>query len=116
MRYLPGSPTTVLVLIATLTLPVAALSADKPPGPCEQITQACKSAGFVEGEYKEGYGLHVDCIDPIMQGVQQPHKADKPLPAISPGVVAACKQRRPGFGEPKKSAPPAPPPPPPSKS
>ena len=37
---------------------------------------------FVESDYKLGYGLWVDCIDPIMQGKEQPAKADKPLPSL----------------------------------
>lgn len=78
--------------------------AGKTAGPCEQIVAACTSAGFVKGDYKQGYGLWVDCVDPIMRGTPQPAKADKPLPAVSSNVVAACKQKRPNFGEGKKPA------------
>jgi hypothetical protein len=92
-------------LVAALALPLAAQSAAPAaaPGPCDQITAACKNAGFVEGEYKKGYGLHIDCIDPIMRGTKPPAQADKPLPAISPEVIAACKQKNPNFGEGKKA-------------
>jgi hypothetical protein len=51
-------------------------------GPCKQIEQACEKAGFVKGEAKEGYGLWVDCIDPIMKGASQPINAKKPLPSV----------------------------------
>lgn len=97
------SRASVCTLVVGLALPIAAHAASPAPGPCEQIVAACKSAGFVEGDYKKGYGLHVDCIKPIMSGTAQPSKADKPLPVISPQVVAACKQKRPNFGEGKKS-------------
>lgn len=77
----------------------------KPPGPCEQIAEACKSAGFIQGDYKSGNGLHVDCIDPIMRGATQPPTAKIPLPKVSADTVAACKQKHPDFGEGKKSQP-----------
>lgn len=83
-----------------------------PPGPCDELVVACQSAGFVKGDYREGFGLYTDCVDPLMRGITQPHKAVKPLPAISPEVVAACRQQHPNFGEGKKHAPPPPPPPP----
>lgn len=70
-------------------------------GPCDQITQACKSAGFVLGDVKEGNGLVIDCIRPIMNGVAQPAKAKIPLPQVPSGTVAACKTKHPDFGEPK---------------
>jgi hypothetical protein len=79
----------------------------KPPGPCQQIVEACKSAGFIEGDAKNGNGLGKDCIAPIMRDSAQPPNAQIALPKVSADVVAACKQRRPNFGEPKRS-PPAP--------
>jgi hypothetical protein len=56
----------------------------KAQGPCKEIKEACEKAGFVKGEAKEGYGLWVDCIDPIMKGAAQPPNAKKPLPSVSP--------------------------------
>ena len=53
-------------------------------GPCKQIEQACEKAGFVKGEAREGYGLWVDCIDPIMKGASQPAKAKSCLLYTSP--------------------------------
>lgn len=70
-------------------------------GPCEQIVQACKSAGFVLGDVREGNGLIVDCIRPIMNGAAQPTKAKLALPQVNSNTVAACKTKRPTFGEPK---------------
>lgn len=98
------SRASICTLVVGLALPMAAHAANQAagPGPCQQIATACKNAGFVEGDYKKGYGLHVDCIKPIMSGTPQPPKADKPLPVISPQVVAACKQKNPNFGEGKK--------------
>ena len=86
-------------LVLGFALPIAAQSADVAPGPCEQIVEACKSAGFVKGDARQGYGLWRDCIDPIMRGAPQPPNADKQLPPVSPELVAACKQRHPNFGE-----------------
>jgi len=105
MRHTLISRASICTLVVGLALPMAAHAANQAnpaPGPCQQIVAACKNAGFVEGDFKKGYGLHVDCINPIMSGTPQPPKADKPLPAISPQVVAACKQKNPKFGEPKK--------------
>jgi hypothetical protein len=104
MRHRLISRASICTLVIGLALPLAAHAANPAPGPCEQIAAACKSAGFVEGDYKKGYGLHVDCIKPIMSGTPQPPKADKPLPVISAQVVAACKQKNPNFGEGKKPA------------
>jgi hypothetical protein len=98
MRHTLISRATLSTLIG-LALPLIALSAEQAPGPCEQIVAACKSAGFVAGEYKEGSGLWADCVAPIMRGSKQPAAADKPLPSVSPELVAACKEKRPNFGE-----------------
>ena len=97
-----------------LALPVVA--AAQGYGPCEQIVAACKSAGFVLGDARAGYGLWRDCVDPIMRGIQQPPNAVKPLPPVSPDTVAICRAKRPNFGEGRRNAPPpatppAPPPP-----
>jgi len=67
-------------------------------GPCQQIMEACESAGFVRGGVAGGNGLVVDCINPIMQGTTSSPKASKPLPQIDPQVVAACKSKNPSFG------------------
>jgi hypothetical protein len=110
MRFLPISTLIAYTLFAGA---VAPLSADTPvssgpkpaggkEGPCEQIVQACKNAGFIEGDVKEGNGLWVDCIDPIMHGGAQPAKAKIPLPSVSPDAVGACKQKHPNFGQPKQ--------------
>ena len=42
----------------------------------------------------------VDCVTAIMQGVQ-PTNAGKPLPAVNPATVAACKADNPTFGQAK---------------
>ena len=97
--------------------------------PCDQITAACRGAGFAPGSARGGAGLQVDCIEPIMQGTAQRPQASKLLPEVDPQVVAACKARNPKFGQrnaparaveqPLPASPPAaavqstPPPPPP---
>ena len=108
MRSIPISPAKLCTLVVGFTLSLAVQSAEPAPGPCDQIKAACKSAGFVEGDYKLGYGLWVDCIDPIMRGTGQPAKADKALPAVNPDLVAACRQKHSNFGEGKKAPPPPP--------
>jgi hypothetical protein len=105
MRQVRLSSAAVFALLAA---PAVALAAEPPAqgqGPCEQIVAACKSAGFIEGDYRTGNGLHIDCIDPIVRGTPQPPKAKIPLPSVSPETVAACKQKHPNFGEPKPGAP-----------
>jgi len=69
------------------------------PRPCRQIEKACKDAGFIKGEAKKGFGLWVDCINPIMQGKTIVPGATKALPSVDAGVVAACKAKHPKFGE-----------------
>ena len=102
MRQVRLSGAAVCALLAG---PGVALAAEAPAqGPCDQIVAACKSAGFIEGDFKTGNGLQVDCIRPIMQGTPQPPKAKIPLPKVSPEAVAACKQKHPNFGEPKPGA------------
>jgi hypothetical protein len=69
------------------------------PGSCQQIKKACEDAGFIKGEWKNGYGLWRDCIDPIMQGKTTVTGATRALPSVDAGVVAACKAKHPKFGE-----------------
>ena len=105
MRYLRFSSLTVGTLLAAAAAPLSAQQPAHQPGPCEQLVQACKQAGFIEGDARTGNGLHVDCINPIMRGTAQPPKAKLPLPQVNPQVVAACKQKHPNFGEPKGGQP-----------
>jgi hypothetical protein len=105
MRHRLISPATLGTFTAGLVLSLAAQSAEQTLRPCEQIIHACKHAGFVEGDYKKGYGLWIDCIDPIMRRTQQPANADKPLPPVSSELIEACKQKDPNFGERNKGAP-----------
>jgi hypothetical protein len=96
------------VVLALLAAPAVALAAEPPAqgqGPCQQVVAACKSAGFILGDFKTGNGLEVDCVWPIMRGEPQPPKAKIPLPNVSPETVAACKQKHPNFGQPKPGAP-----------
>jgi class 3 adenylate cyclase len=67
--------------------------------PCAQITLACLQAGFIAGAARDGIGIQIDCIRPIMLGTQQPRWASKPLPAVDPQAVAACKAQNPTFGD-----------------
>ena len=87
----------IVILSAVPFLPKNALGLS----PCEQIKNACTNAGFVQGGVSLGSGLWRDCVQPILQGTAQRHKASKPLPQVDPQVVAACKAQDPGYGQPK---------------
>jgi hypothetical protein len=104
MRQVRLSSAAMCALLAGPAVAVAEAPAQG-QGPCAEIVAACKSAGFIEGDYKTGNGLHVDCIDPIVRGTPQPPKAKIPLPKVSPETIAACKEKHPNFGEPKPGAP-----------
>jgi class 3 adenylate cyclase len=73
--------------------------APDPTAPCAQIRQACELAGFVQGAMRDGSGLQVNCIRPIMRGTPQPVWAPKPLPHIDPHIVEACRARNANFGD-----------------
>lgn len=105
MRQLRISSAAVCALLAGPAVAIAAEAPTQGQGPCEQIVAACRSAGFIEGDFRTGNGLHIDCINPIMQGESQPPKAKIPLPKVSPETVAACRQKHPNFGEPKPGVP-----------
>ncbi len=70
--------------------------------PCLKIKQVCEEAGFKQNAVKEGIGLQVDCIRPLIEGTPQRKSAAKPLPRIDASVVAACKAKNPTFGTPNK--------------
>jgi hypothetical protein len=84
--------TRIFSLSLCLAVPAAVFA--QSPGPCDQIVNACKSAGFVVGDAREGYGLYDNCFFPIINQTKPPAKTDKTLPTISPQVAAACKVRR----------------------
>jgi hypothetical protein len=92
-RYL--MQVTPVVLGGILIASSAAFAAGQ--GPCEQIVQACSSAGFIKGEFKEKKGLWRDCVDPIVQG--KTVQTAIPLPTVDPSVVSACRAKHPKFGE-----------------
>jgi hypothetical protein len=62
------------------------------------IRTVCLQAGFVMQGARNGDGLIVDCIRPIMQGIPQPVRAIKSLPAVDPQLVEACRAQNPNFG------------------
>ena len=66
--------------------------------PCAAIRTICAQAGFIPQGARAGEGLVVDCIRPIMQGIPQPQRASKALPAIDPQIVEACRAQNPNFG------------------
>ena len=89
----------VALLLMSLSANGFAQATPEKEGPCKEIKEACQKAGFMQGEAKEGFGLWVDCIDPIMRGTAQPSKAKKPLPAVTADLVRACRAKHPSFGQ-----------------
>jgi N-acetylglucosamine-6-sulfatase len=90
----------VIACVAALGLVHAVLvgRTEAAAGACAQIRSACLDAGFVPGGVRAGNGLQSDCIGPIVQGVAQPSRASKALPAVDPQIVAACKAESPVSG------------------
>ena len=76
------------------------------------------AAGFVQGAARDGIGLQVHCMMPIMLARPQPATARKPLPQVSPQLVADCRTTSAGFARavlPSEAmVPPRPLPPPPN--
>jgi lipoprotein-anchoring transpeptidase ErfK/SrfK len=90
MRRMRSSLGTVGLLAFGMAAPMAAAVAQD-QGACAQIRASCMAAGFIQGAAREGIGLQVHCIIPIMQARAQPSTARKPLPKVSPQLVAECK-------------------------
>lgn len=93
------------VLVLAVLASSAAFAQTNPPagggpheGPCKKIVEACKGAGFIQGDWKKGDGLWRDCVDPIIQGATTVPGATKSLPKVSADDIAACKAKRPKFG------------------
>lgn len=99
---------TKLILTLTLAFSLSAFAQEgakkemKGDGPCAQIKKACEGAGFIPNTAKDGTGLWVDCVEPIIQGKPQPKKAKMALPTVDAATVAACKAKHPNFGAGKK--------------
>lgn len=68
------------------------------PEECKVIADACRKAGFIQGDWKKGDGLWRDCVNPIVQGKTSVPGATKPLPSVDGKLVADCKAKHPKFG------------------
>jgi hypothetical protein len=88
----------IAALAALIAGTTAASAQQGLPKPCAALRQVCMQAGFVPQGARTGDGLMVDCIRPIMMGDPQPQRATKPLPAVDPQLVAACRAQKPDFG------------------
>ena len=89
------------LLIFGVVAPITSAAAEE-QGPCKQIRAACLNAGFIQGAAREGIGLQIHCIMPIMQGRAQPPSAQRPLPKVDPQIVADCTARNARFGQPQR--------------
>ena len=69
-----------------------------PPPECKPIEDACRNAGFIQGDWKKGDGLWRDCVNPLVQGKTSVPGATKPLPSVDGKLVADCKAKHPKFG------------------
>src|SRR5262245_6105110 len=76
----------LLSVLAVATVAASSSSAQDVQGPCQDVRAACRAAGFRPGGGKDGAGILIDCITPIMQGTAQRAKATKPLPQIDANV------------------------------
>jgi hypothetical protein len=76
-------------VLATAAAMTAAAAQEQ--GSCGQIRAACMAAGFVQGAARDGIGLQVHCIAPIMEGRTQPAQARRPLPKVGARLVEDCK-------------------------
>src|SRR5579863_8708492 len=74
--------------------------------PCQEIVAACERAGFVQGNAREGTGLQVDCVRPILQGTP-PTRTTLQLPQVDPKTLADCKAREPNLGQQREASAPA---------
>ena len=88
----------IAALAAFIAGTAAAVAQQGLPKPCAALRHVCVQAGFVPQGARAGEGLVVDCIRPIMQGIPQPPRASKPLPAVDPQLVEACRAQNPNFG------------------
>ncbi|HME69891.1 MAG TPA: sulfatase-like hydrolase/transferase [Myxococcota bacterium] len=88
-----------LLGVWTIAIGTVTASVCRGDGPCARIMEACRDAGFVQGGNKTGNGLHMDCIEPIMQETPQRARASRPLPDVDPHLVAACKEKNASFGQ-----------------
>jgi hypothetical protein len=88
----------IAALAALLAASATASAQQGLPRPCAALRTVCVQAGFVPQGARAGEGLVVDCIRPLMQGIPQPRRATKPLPAVDPQLVEACRAQNPNFG------------------
>jgi lipoprotein-anchoring transpeptidase ErfK/SrfK len=86
-------------LVALGTVAPVATATAQGHGACRQIRAACESAGFIQGAAREGIGLQVHCVAPIIQARPQPLAARRPLPKVDPQLVADCRAGNSRFGQ-----------------
>jgi N-acetylglucosamine-6-sulfatase len=85
-----------LICAAAIGLAAASAQPAAAAGACEQITDACRAAGFVPGAARTGNGLQRDCVEPLLQGTSPPRRATIPLPSVDPQAVTACRAQHAG--------------------
>jgi hypothetical protein len=98
ISFLPALVATAIMGLAPAIAQQPQQPQQPPPRPCAAIRQVCLQAGFVQNGVRAGEGVVVDCIRPIMMGMAQRTRAAKPLPAVDPGLVEACRAQNPNFG------------------
>jgi N-acetylglucosamine-6-sulfatase len=82
-------------LAGLLLFGAPSLSAWAGPGPCQRIREACEQAGFVPGGAREDLGLQVDCMRPLLEGSAPGRRPARPLPAVDPALLTACRDQDP---------------------
>jgi hypothetical protein len=62
----------------------------KSEGPCAEIINRCKAAGFKPGQGSMN-GLWFECVEPIYNRHAPPGRTIAPLPSIDPKTVNDCR-------------------------
>lgn len=96
-----------LTLILTILAMTNLTYAEGKAPHCHTIVQACKNAGFISGDWKNGDGLWAHCMNPILgrpAGAKiPPMKTGLVVPTIAASDVQACLSENPEIGKSKKS-------------
>jgi hypothetical protein len=93
-----------VIILAALALSLVSQAEEKVKAPhCKAIAKSCKDAGFKAGDWKNGDGLVMHCLNPILGrplGPKAPAmKAGLTVPVVSASDVQACLSENPNFGK-----------------
>lgn len=88
MRHVTSS---IFVLgLAAATVAIVWPGQARSEGPCAEIINRCKAAGFRVGHGTMN-GLWFECVEPIYNRHAPPGRTTAPLPSIDPKTVNDCR-------------------------